>query len=239
MKKFSTLLAELKGQYVAYEVYDFDSHGIRRASSLLCVYTDASGWISENTKNIALESLWAKDYELMDEEDYNSFHGDGSDTFADHYEPGDKVLIIMLSHLSSKMLYSPEVKTVREARTELLGQYSDYLVVKPAHSSGSSDDDCYYDDDYDGSDSDGRQEVKIVDKPRDVLDSMYVDTRRTELCTEEELKANYEFSNTTWWEAEEAAALDDDSDDSEIDENWAFERRYGSKDAKVLLMFLA
>ena len=53
------------------------------------------------------------------------------------------------------------------------------------------------------------------------------------------MKANYEFSNTTWWEAEEAAALDDDSDDSEIDENWAFERRYGSKDAKVLLMFLA
>ena len=174
MEKIPEILAHYKGQYVDLEVYDFACHGLRRASSLRCVYTDSSGWLSENNKNIPIESLWAKDYELMNEEDYNDFIGDKSFSFSDCHEPGDKVLVIMLSPLASKLLSVSEVKTVREARTERLGEYSDYLVVKPAHSSSSSDNDCYYDDDYDGSDSDGRQEVKIVDKPRDVLDSMYV-----------------------------------------------------------------
>lgn len=152
----------------------------------------------------------------------------GNVSFEEFYDDADaKVLVIWLSKLSYSVLTNPEVKTVREARLEYIGQYHEYFVVKRVREDSTQVDDPWLEDEvYDGQDDEAAasyqpcEKFEVREGTKELLDRLYA--RKSILISAEELGKHYELSNTDpWWENESPG------------------KHYGNANADILLIVLA
>lgn len=215
--KVSEVLEDYRGRYASYEIYYRPS---RRAYPFewKLLSHDGDNRISDK---IPIEDWLVHDYELLYEDDYFHIHGDFPYSFKDLYgSPDAQVLVIYISHLTYRILSDKNAKTVRDLRTEYIGQFHEYLVCKYRSHGGLYDDDddsdygngYGYCDDY-GYESPQRDyycdgmkyfffdELKAVDAPQELLDKMWAE----ECFIVENSDAEDLFINVKgygWWDEE-------------------------------------
>ena len=190
-------------------------------------------WDSESGVNngfrldLDVRELYACSEELMSPEDYSSYVVVfGPIELNDIYDEGDRILVIWVTKRTLEIMKIPEIKTVRDMRTEHLGEYHDYLVVKRIKEARDQtyDYDSYDDyddyDDYDGySEGSHIQEFDLATGPKDVIDKLFV--KEWKIVDEDEFSSYVIYGNDyKWWEKE------------------SFRKHFGRKGAMLLILVL-
>ena len=188
--KVSEVLEGNRGRYASYEIYYRPSP---RSDSFDWEPLSLDGDIGFSN-NIPIEDWIVHDYELLNEADYNYAIGGDPLSFEDVYgSPDAIVLVIFISHLTYRILCDENAKTVRDLRTEYIGQFHEYLVCKyKTQNRHCRNDHDYYPDygngygycndykDYDDEYSERPSfndyyfdQLEVIDEPQDVLDKMW------------------------------------------------------------------
>ena len=203
----------------------YSSSSRHRAGNNICV-DNGYEYDQSPVRSVDFQELWAYGYEECDEAQYDR-EVDENDIDWDLYADGHPtVVIIWLTHLSYRILYddSPAFMRVLDLRHELIGQYSELVVIK-RHSRNwdEEDEDEYYpvgdDDDYWMDCDQPKIEAEVVSAPRDVLDKMWTDEQY--LISEKGLR-EFPYDLDLEWMDEET-----------------FEEHYGKADACILVAVLA
>lgn len=233
MKKIKDILQENPGMELGYEVY-FSRQWIHSPADNTFVYSPICGFDREYRDDIDIQDLWADDYDLVTKEEYESTVADlGCMSVDEYFQGNDEILVIWLSHLSLKILEDKSIKKVRDILTENLGQYGDYIVLKPQRNSNftnphSDDYDDY--DDYDDIDNDEfysesvdcAEEYEEVSGYLDRIKEMYAEDYI--LVDEDEFLKRYTIvasREDPWWEEE------------------SFFEHFGRDNVKILLIIIA
>ena len=214
------IFREVDGQYVDFTIVFCPNRRFPNQVELVL----GDGWEDPNLRSgINYMDLWAYDYSLMSEEEYHSsiIH-EGGEPFSELYGAdleNAKVLVIYLTRKSYRLLIDPDIKTVRDLRTQYIGQYYDYIVVRRSRllkkGKAKVDEDIW--------DIDEQEEtpvkLELVQGSKIWMDSIFV--YQWGLLSENELK-RYDFiydGEKPWWKEE------------------TFDEHYGNSDARVLMCF--
>lgn len=225
MRKIKDILQE--NPDMEYEVYH-SPRRIHRLTDNTFVYAPFCGFASGYREDIDIQVLWAVDYCVVTKEEYESTVADlGGMSVDDYFQGQDEILVIWLSHHSMKILENESIKKVRDVLTENLGQYGDYIVLKPQRNSNYNDSHRHDYDDIDNdemySDSvDHAEEYEEVSGYLDRIKKMYAED--CVLVDEKDFLRRYKISTSRkdpWWEEE------------------SFFEHFGREGVKILLIFLA
>ena len=217
------IFREVDGQYVDFTIVFCPNRRFPNQVELVL----GDGWEDPNLRSgINYMDLWAYDYSLMSEEEYHSsIIPEGEEPFSELYgvdSENAKILVIYLTRKSYRLLFDPDIKTVRDLRTQYIGQYYDYIVVRRSRllRKGKAKVDYFDDDIWDLDEQEETPEkLELVQGSKIWMDSIYVE--QWALMGENDLK-NYSIKydgEKPWWE--------------EVN----FKKHFGSAEARILLCF--
>ena len=185
MRRVKDVLKDYEGEYDGYEIFYQPN---RRYPSQELVFIESSYASSVVESKIEVNDLFVDSYLLCNEDELFSATGD-NDMFEDMYGPDGIVLVIFITHMAYQIFSDENAMTVRDLRTEYIGQFHEYLVCKYRTQSRQYEDDDYYsdyDNNYGYCDDYGDvyferpsfndyyfDLLEVIDEPQDVLDKMW------------------------------------------------------------------
>lgn len=176
-----------------------------------------------------LKDLWAYDYDFVGSDSYEGeIENLGSiffEEFVQSDDPDEMVLVIWLSHFSYRILTDSSLHSVRDFRTEYIGQYHECIVIKPKRAKSSPDEDYYGNDDYDDYDNYEpaycKPGAEVVQDPLDIIDKMWaMDAFLLGEKDLDDMPYILDDEPEWWWEE-------------------SFEEHYSNAEAKILFVVLA